>query len=173
MNLSTIRRPRRATEKPKRVGRGMGSGMGKTSTRGHKGQRSRSGSRMMRGFEGGQMPLHRRIPKRGFTNIFRQEYAIVNLERLAELGESTFTPESLAKAGVVSASARVKILGDGDLKKPLTVRAHKFSKSAQEKIIKAGGKAEVIGEVAVASEKNETIKKAEKKAKSQEPKAKS
>ena len=171
MNLSTIRRPRRATEKPKRVGRGMGSGMGKTSTRGHKGQRSRSGSRMMRGFEGGQMPLHRRIPKRGFTNIFRQEYAIVNLERLAELGESTFTPES--QAGVVSASARVKILGDGDLKKALTVRAHKFSKSAQEKIIKAGGKAEVIGEVAVAPEKNETIKKAEKKAKSQEPKAKS
>ena len=173
MNLSTIRRPRRATEKPKRVGRGMGSGMGKTSTRGHKGQRSRSGSRMMRGFEGGQMPLHRRIPKRGFTNIFRQEYAIVNLERLAELGESTFTPESLAMAGVVSASARVKILGDGDLKKALTVRAHKFSKSAQEKIIKAGGKVEVIGEVAVAPEKNETIKKAEKKAKSQEPKAKS
>jgi len=170
MNLSTIRRPRRATEKPKRVGRGMGSGMGKTSTRGHKGQRSRSGSRMMRGFEGGQMPLHRRIPKRGFTNIFRQEYAIVNLERLAELGESTFTPESLAKAGVVSASARVKI---GDLKKALTVRAHKFSKSAQEKIVKAGGKVEVIGEVAVAPEKNETIKKAEKKAKSQEPKAKS
>jgi len=151
----------------------MGSGMGKTSTRGHKGQRSRSGSRMMRGFEGGQMPLHRRIPKRGFTNIFRQEYAIVNLDRLAELGESAFTPESLAKAGVVSASARVKILGDGDLKKPLTVRAHKFSKSAQEKIIKAGGKVEVIGEVAVAPEKNETIKKAEKKAKSQEPKAKS
>ena len=171
MNLSTIRRPRRATEKPKRVGRGMGSGMGKTSTRGHKGQRSRSGSRMMRGFEGGQMPLHRRIPKRGFTNIFRQEYAIVNLERLAELGESTFTPESLAKAGVVSASARVKILGDGDLKKALTVRAHKFSKSAQEKITKAGGKAEVIGEGAVATEKNETIKKAEKKAKSQKLKA--
>src|SRR5436190_13967770 len=160
MNLSNVRAPKKASENKKRVGRGMGSGMGKTSTRGHKGQRSRSGSRMMRGFEGGQMPLHRRIPKRGFTNIFRQEYAIVNLERLAELGESTFTPESLAKAGVVSASARVKILGDGDLKKPLTVRAHKFSKSAQEKITKAGGKVEVISEVAVAPEKNETIKKA-------------
>src|SRR5436190_23947112 len=102
MNLSTLRPPKGATANRKRVGRGMGSGMGKTSTRGHKGQRSRSGSRMMRGFEGGQMPLHRRLPKRGFTNIFRTEYSIINLDRLAELGESTFTPESLAKAGVVS-----------------------------------------------------------------------
>src|SRR5881392_2715836 len=104
MNLSNIRAPKKSSEKRKRVGRGMGSGMGKTSTRGHKGQRSRSGSRMIRGFEGGQMPLHRRMPKRGFTNIFRKEYNIVSLERLAELGESAFTPESLAKAGVVSAS---------------------------------------------------------------------
>ena len=158
MNLSTIRRPRRATEKRKRVGRGMGSGMGKTSTRGHKGQRSRSGSRMMRGFEGGQMPLHRRIPKRGFTNIFRIEYSIVNIERLAGLGESTITPESLAKAGVVSGGGRIKVLGDGELKKALTVRAHKFSKSAQEKITKAGGKCEVIAEHAPA--KPETRKKA-------------
>ena len=146
MNLSTIRAPRKSSEKPKRVGRGMGSGMGKTSTRGHKGQRSRSGSRMMRGFEGGQMPLHRRVPKRGFANIFRVEYAIVNLERIAALGEKTITPEVLVKAGVVRrASDRVKILGDGELKAALTVRAHKFSKSAQEKITKAGGKAEVIG----------------------------
>ena len=146
MNLSTIRAPRKSSEKPKRVGRGMGSGMGKTSTRGHKGQRSRSGSRMMRGFEGGQMPLHRRVPKRGFANIFRVEYAIVNLERIAALGEKTITPEVLVKAGVVRrASDRVKILGDGALKSALTVRAHKFSKSAQEKITKAGGKAEVIG----------------------------
>src|SRR5436305_10766321 len=142
MNLSTIRAPKRSSEKRKRVGRGMGSGMGKTSTRGHKGQRSRSGSRIMRGFEGGQMPLHRRLPKRGFTNIFRQEYAIVNLGRLAELGESTITPESLVKAGVISLRDRLKILGDGELKKPLTIRAHKFSQSAQEKIAKAGGKAE-------------------------------
>ena len=82
MNLSTLRAPRKASEKRKRVGRGMGSGMGKTSTRGHKGQRSRSGSRIMRGFEGGQMPLHRRLPKRGFTNIFRTEYEVVNLEKL-------------------------------------------------------------------------------------------
>ena len=124
----------------------MGSGMGKTSTRGHKGQRSRSGSRMMRGFEGGQMPLHRRVPKRGFTNIFRVEYAIVNLERIAALGEKTITPEVLVKAGVVRrASDRIKILGDGELKSAVTVRAHKFSKSAQEKITKAGGKFEVIG----------------------------
>jgi len=145
MNLSTIKAPRRAAEKPKRVGRGMGSGMGKTATRGSKGQRSRSGSRMMRGFEGGQMPLHRRLPKRGFTNIFRESYAIVNLERIAALGEKTVTPETLAKAGIVSATGRkVKILGDGELKAAVNVRAHKFSKSAAEKIAQAGGKAEVI-----------------------------
>ncbi|MGH9650126.1 MAG: 50S ribosomal protein L15 [Terriglobales bacterium] len=144
MNLSTIRAPKGATEKRKRVGRGMGSGMGKTSTRGHKGQRSRSGSRLMRGFEGGQNPLHRRLPKRGFANIFRTEYAIVNLERLAELGEKNVTPESLHKAGVVKRDLKVKILGDGELKSAVNVRAHKFSKSAMEKITKAGGKAEVI-----------------------------
>src|SRR5579862_5642668 len=145
MNLSNIRAPKKASEKRKRVGRGMGSGMGKTSTRGNKGQRSRSGSRMMRGFEGGQMPLHRRLPKRGFTNIFRQEYAVVNLERLAGLGETTITPEVLAKAGIIKrAEQRVKILGDGELRSALTVHAHKFSKSAQEKIAKAGGKVEVL-----------------------------
>jgi large subunit ribosomal protein L15 len=144
MNLSNIRAPKRASEKRKRVGRGMGSGMGKTSTRGHKGQRSRSGSRMIRGFEGGQMPLHRRMPKRGFTNIFRQEYSIVNLERLASLDETTITPEVLRKAGVITTKRPVKILGDGDLSKALTVQAHKFSKSAQEKITKAGGKFEVL-----------------------------
>jgi large subunit ribosomal protein L15 len=145
MNLSTIRAPKRSSEKRKRVGRGMGSGMGKTSARGHKGQRSRSGSRMMRGFEGGQMPLHRRMPKRGFTNIFRVEYAIVNLERLAELGLKEVTPEALHKAGVIKrASDRVKVLGEGVLKAALTVKAHKFSKTAQDKITKAGGKFEVI-----------------------------
>jgi large subunit ribosomal protein L15 len=122
----------------------MGSGMGKTSTRGHKGQRSRSGSRMMRGFEGGQMPLHRRMPKRGFTNIFRKEYNIVNLERLAALGETTITPEVLRKSGVISTKHPVKILGDGELTSALTIHAHKFSKSAQEKITKAGGKFEVL-----------------------------
>ncbi len=144
MNLSTIRAPKGATEKRKRVGRGMGSGMGKTSTRGHKGQRSRSGSRLMRGFEGGQNPLHRRLPKRGFTNIFRKEYAVVNLERLVALGEKDVTPELLIKAGVVKRKLPVKILGDGELKSAVNVRAHKFSKSAMEKITKAGGKAEVI-----------------------------
>jgi large subunit ribosomal protein L15 len=123
----------------------MGSGMGKTSTRGHKGQRSRSGSRMMRGFEGGQMPLHRRLPKRGFTNIFRTEYQVVNLERLARLGESNITPEVMVKNGLAGKNDLIKVLGDGELKSALTVQAHKFSKSAQEKIAKAGGKAELIG----------------------------
>ena len=145
MNLSNLRAPRKASEKRKRVGRGMGSGMGKTSTRGHKGQGSRSGSRLMRGFEGGQMPLHRRLPKRGFTNIFKTEYEVVNLERLAGLGENEITPESLRKAGVVSTkNARVKILGQGELKGAVTVRAHRFSKSAREKIEKAGGKVELL-----------------------------
>jgi large subunit ribosomal protein L15 len=114
MNLSTIRAPKKSTEKKKRVGRGMGSGMGKTSTRGHKGQWSRTGARLIRGFEGGQMPLHRRIPKRGFTNIFREEYDVVNLSRMGELTTA------------------------------ITVHAHKFSKSAQEKITNAGGKFEVL-----------------------------
>ncbi len=144
MNLSNIRAPRKASENKKRVGRGMGSGMGKTSTRGHKGQRSRSGSRLLRGFEGGQMPLHRRLPKRGFTNIFREEFSVVNLDKLAALGEKTINPEVLQKAGLASAKRRVKILGDGELTAAITVQAHKFSKSAQEKITKAGGKAEVL-----------------------------
>ena len=144
MNLSNIHRPKKATEKRKRVGRGMGSGMGKTSTRGHKGQRSRTGSRMIRGFEGGQMPLHRRMPKRGFTNIFRKEYNIVSLERLAELGETTINPDVLRKAGVIKTKHPVKVLGDGELSVALTVSEHKFSKSAQEKITKAGGKVEVL-----------------------------
>ncbi len=144
MNLSSIRAPKKASENRKRVGRGMGSGMGKTSTRGHKGQRSRSGSRMLRGFEGGQMPLHRRMPKRGFTNIFRKEYNIVNLEKLAALGETTITPEVLRKAGVIKSKHPVKVLADGQLSTALTVHAHKFSKSAQEKITKAGGRFEVL-----------------------------
>ena len=144
MNLSNLRAPRKANEKKKRVGRGMGSGMGKTSARGHKGQRSRSGSRMMRGFEGGQMPLHRRMPKRGFTNIFRKEFNIVSLEKLAALGETTINPEVLRKAGIIKTKHPVKILGDGELSAAITVQAHKFSKSAEEKITKAGGKVEVL-----------------------------
>ena len=148
MNLSNIRAPKKSSEKRKRVGRGMGSGMGKTSTRGHKGQRSRTGSRMIRGFEGGQMPLHRRMPKRGFTNIFRKEFNIVSVERLAALGAdlhaAPITPDVLRKAGVIKAKHPVKILGDGELTIAITVHAHKFSKSAQEKITKAGGKVEVL-----------------------------
>ncbi len=148
MNLSNIRAPKKSSEKRKRVGRGMGSGMGKTSTRGHKGQRSRTGSRMIRGFEGGQMPLHRRMPKRGFTNIFRKEFNIVSLDRLIELGKEfhgdPITPEILRKAGVIKTKHPVKILGDGELTVAITVHAHKFSKSAQEKITKAGGKVEVL-----------------------------
>jgi large subunit ribosomal protein L15 len=149
MNLSEIRAPKNATEKRKRVGRGMGSGMGKTSTRGHKGQGSRSGSRLMRGFEGGQMPLHRRLPKRGFTNIHRTEYAIVNLERLAELAAAepgvNIDPDYLVRKRVVSRGQLVKVLGNGEISRGINVQAHKFSKSAQEKITKAGGKAEVLG----------------------------
>jgi len=144
MNLSTLRPPKGAAEKRKRIGRGMGSGMGKTATRGHKGQGSRSGSRLMRGFEGGQMPLHRRLPKRGFTNIFKKEYAIVNLDRIAALGESSVTLELLRKAGLAGKHDLVKVLGDGELKAAVTVQAHRFSKSAQEKISKAGGKAEIV-----------------------------
>ena len=154
MNLSTIRKPRKANEKNKRIGRGMGSGMGKTSTRGHKGQGSRSGSSTMRGFEGGQMPLHRRLPKRGFVNIFKKEYEVVNLSRLATLGETEITPEVLYKLGVISKkNGLVKILGVGDLTAALTIRAHKFSGSAQEKITKACGKAEVIATAAKAEAK--------------------
>jgi large subunit ribosomal protein L15 len=145
MNLSNIRAPKKANSNKKRVGRGMGSGIGKTSGRGHKGQRSRSGSRMMRGFEGGQMPLHRRLPKRGFTNIFRTEYSVVNVGDLAGLGEKTINLEVLVKAGLCSKNDLIKVLGDGELKSALTVQAHKFSKSAEEKITKAGGKFEVLG----------------------------
>src|SRR5512135_997797 len=149
MNLSNVRAPKKSSEKRKRVGRGMGSGMGKTSTRGHKGQRSRSGSRMMRGFEGGQMPLHRRLPKRGFTNIFKREYAIVNLGRLEKLDGDTFNLDRLMELGVVKKPGEgLKILGAGALTRKITVEAHQFSKSAVEKIEKAGGKAQVVGATA-------------------------
>jgi large subunit ribosomal protein L15 len=141
-----LRAPKKANTGRKRVGRGMGSGMGKTSTRGHKGQRSRSGSHMMRGFEGGQMPLHRRLPKRGFTNIFRTEYTVVNLDRIAELKVAEIGLDDYKKLGLASnKKALIKILGSGELKKAITIHAHKFSKSAAEKIEKAGGKAVVVG----------------------------
>ena len=144
MNLSGLKPPAGQVKGRKRIGRGMGSGHGKTSTRGSKGQRAGTGFSQKRGFEGGQMPLHRRVPKRGFTNIFREEYDIVNIERLAALGETEITPESLKKAGVVNGKSPVKILGTGELTVAITVHAHKFSKSAQEKITKAGGKFEVL-----------------------------
>jgi len=150
-NLSNLRAPKKANTGRKRVGRGMGSGMGKTSTRGHKGQGSRSGTSMMRGFEGGQMPLHRRLPKRGFTNIFRIEYTVINLDRLAETGATEISLDDYTKLGLVSSkNALIKILGSGELEKALTITAHKFSKSAAEKIEKAGGKAIVAGAPAAA-----------------------
>jgi large subunit ribosomal protein L15 len=141
-----------ATHARKRVGRGPGSGHGKTAGRGHKGQKSRSGYRHMRGFEGGQMPLHRRLPKRGFTNVFRREYDPVNLKLLAsfEAGQE-ISPETLHAFGFTGKNALVKILGDGEVSRALTVRAHKFSASARAKIEKAGGRCEVIETEKVAS----------------------
>ena len=149
-NLSNLRAPRKANTGRKRVGRGMGSGMGKTSTRGHKGQGSRTGTSLMRGFEGGQMPLHRRLPKRGFMNIFRTEYTVVNLDRIVAQTEgkkvSEITQEDYKMLGLASSKkALIKILGSGDLTTAITIHAHKFSRAAVEKIEKAGGKAVVLG----------------------------
>jgi len=148
IGLNNLKAPPGATHKKKRVGRGPGSGLGKTSGRGNKGQKSRSGYSGMRGFEGGQMPLHRRLPKRGFTNIFKREWAEVNLADLEKAFDAgaTITPESLVERGLVRRSLRksVVILGQGELKKSLTVSAHRFSKSAKEKIEAAGGKTETI-----------------------------
>ena len=149
-NLSNLRAPKKANTGRKRVGRGMGSGMGKTSTRGHKGQGSRSGFSLLRGFEGGQMPLHRRLPKRGFINIFRTEYTVVNLDRIVEQIEGLAVTEigidDYKKFGLASSKkALIKILGSGELTSAITIHAHKFSKSAVEKIEKAGGKAVVLG----------------------------
>ncbi len=146
MKLHELKSPQGAKKKAKRVGRGMSSGHGKTAGRGHKGQKARSGGGVRPGFEGGQMPLQRRIPKRGFTNIFKKEYSLVNLERLNMFEEGTLVnPELLVQAGIIKkAGEQVKVLGDGEISKALTVRAHKFSKTAAERIQAAGGKAEVI-----------------------------
>jgi large subunit ribosomal protein L15 len=147
MSLNNLRPPKGATHKKRRVGRGHGSGYGKTAGRGHKGAQSRSGFSFKRGFEGGQMPLHRRVPKRGFTNPFRVEYAIVNLDTLVEVFDagSDVTPELLRERGLVREKrALIKVLGRGDVTKKLTVRAHKFSGTAAQKIADAGGVAEVI-----------------------------
>ncbi len=146
MALHDLRPAKGAVRERKRVGRGPGSGLGKTSGRGEKGQKSRSGFGQREGFEGGQMPLHRRVPKRGFNNKWRKEYEAVNLEKLTIFDAGTIvTPELLLKRGMIKRLRDgLKILGDGELKQAITVRAHKFSASAQEKIAAAGGKAEVI-----------------------------
>ena len=148
-NLSNLKPPAGQKHKKQRVGQGMGSGRGKYSGRGAKGQKSISGYSRMRGFEGGQMPLHRRLPKRGFTNIFKKEYAIVNLRDLEKLEGDSFNLETLIGLGVVKkAGEGLKILGTGQLTRKITVEAHQFSKSALEKIQQAGGTAQVIGAAA-------------------------
>lgn len=147
MALNNLRPPKGAKRPRKRVGRGPGSGHGKTASRGSKGAKSRSGYRFRRGFEGGQTPLHRRVPKRGFHNPFRVEYAVVNLDTLGEVfdGSEPVTPELLRTRGVVrQATGLIKVLGRGEIATALTVRAHKFSGSAAAKIAAAGGAAEVI-----------------------------
>jgi large subunit ribosomal protein L15 len=144
MRLEELKPSQGSRKKSKRVGRGPGSGSGKTAGKGHKGQKARSGGVKGPGFEGGQMPLQRRLPKRGFTNIFRKEYAVVNLRDLAALS-GTITPETMMEQGLVrNPKDGIKVLGVGELKSGIIVRAHKFSKSAMDKIQAAGGKAEVI-----------------------------
>jgi len=146
MNLSGIKPPAGQVKGRKRIGRGMGSGHGKTSTRGSKGQRAGTGFSQKRGFEGGQMPLHRRLPKRGFTNIFKKQFAIINLGKLEKLEGDTFNVDSLLAAGVIhKVHDGLKILGTGILTRKITVEAHHFSKSALEKIQQAGGTAQVVG----------------------------
>jgi large subunit ribosomal protein L15 len=145
LRLSDLSPAPGSTKKPKRVGRGIGSGHGKTSCKGHKGQKARTGSGKGAGFEGGQMPLQRRLPKRGFTNIFKKQHSIVNLKSLSGLSETVITPEILLEKGLIkNIKDGVKILGAGELKSALTVKAHFFSASAKEKIISAGGSAEII-----------------------------
>ena len=148
MDLSNLKPPTGAKHAKKRIGRGQGSGNGKTAGRGHKGAKSRSGFRFKRGFEGGQMPLHRRVPKRGFHNPFRIEYDVVNLDTLAQRFDAgtVVTPDLLREAGLVPGRAkRIKVLARGEVGKKLTVHAHKFSGKAAEKIAAAGGTVEVLG----------------------------
>jgi large subunit ribosomal protein L15 len=144
MELHSLKPPKGSRKNRKRVGRGSGSGMGETSTRGHKGAKARAGFRDKRGFEGGQMPLYRRLPKIGFTNIFKQEYQVVNLTDLARVSQSEITTDAMKSAGLIRSSRiPVKVLGNGTIEKPCTVKAAAFSKSAVAKIEAAGGKAEV------------------------------
>ncbi len=146
MKLNELKAPPGANKRTKRVGRGPGSGRGKTSTRGHKGQKARSGGGVRPGFEGGQMPLQRRVPKRGFTNIFKKEYAIVNVKDLNVFeNDSEITPEVLLETGMISKLlCGVKLLGDGELQKKLTIKVHKVSGQAEEKVKAQGGRVEVI-----------------------------
>ena len=147
MDLSNLKPARGAKQQKKRVGRGPGSGNGKTAGRGHKGAQSRSGYSFKRGFEGGQMPLHRRLPKRGFNNLFRTEYAVVNLDQLEAQFDAgaLVTPDSLREVGLVHGKrAPIKVLARGEVTKALTVQAHKFSGKAAEKLAAAGGSSEVI-----------------------------
>lgn len=146
MKIHELKAPEGATRNPKRKGRGPGSGLGKTAGRGMNGQNSRSGGGVRLGFEGGQMPLYRRIPKRGFTNIWKKQWEIVNVEALNAFEDGTeVTPDLLIEAGLAKKTGEgVKVLGEGTLEKNITVKAHKFSKSAIEKIESAGGKAQVI-----------------------------
>ena len=147
MSLNNLRPPKGAVHPKKRIGRGQGSGNGKTAGRGHKGAKSRSGFKFKRGFEGGQMPLHRRVPKRGFHNPFRVEYDVINLDTLAERFDAgaVITPDSLREAGLLAGGKRlVKVLARGEISKALTVRVHKFSGKAAEKIAAAGGLAEAL-----------------------------
>ena len=146
MNLSNLKPPKGMKHAKKRVGRGQGSGNGKTAGRGHKGAQSRSGYHFKRGFEGGQMPLHRRVPKRGFHNLFRVEYDVVNVDTLVERFEAgvDITPELLREHGLAGGRRKVKVLARGDVGRALTVKAHKFSGKAAEKIAAAGGTAEVL-----------------------------
>lgn len=145
MKLSDLAPAPGSRKRKKRVGRGPGSGHGKTSCRGHKGQKARTGGGTKPGFEGGQMPLQRRLPKRGFTSIFQKQYAVVNLAALDKLSETAITPEFLIKEGIVkNVRDGIKILGSGEINRPISVSAHAFSSSAKDKIIKAQGKVEVI-----------------------------
>lgn len=144
MKLHELSPAKGSTKAKKRVGRGPGSGLGKTAGRGHNGQKSRSGYSRRIGFEGGQMPLVRRVPKRGFTNIFRKEYAVVNVSDLSRFEGGEVSPDLLLENGLVRRGLRVKVLGDGELATALTVKAHKFSKSAREKIEAAGGSCEEL-----------------------------
>jgi len=146
MNLSELKPPAGQQKSQRRVGRGMGTGRGKTSGRGHKGARSISGYSKMRGFEGGQMPLHRRLPKRGFTNIFKKKYALVNVGALELLEGDSFDPGKLLELGVIKKLGDgLKVLGSGDLKRKISVKATLFSATAKQKIEAAGGTVEVIG----------------------------